>query len=237
MDLMNTILGAAGFIAYFIESVFGFGGTVIFLGLSGLGVDVKTLIYISIYGSAVASLTIIAYAWRDIAWGHFRRIFMLALPGIVIGTLLIETIDSIWLLKLFAVFLIFYGCQGLFFATYKPPAILNNLFVAAGGLLQGLFSTGGPFVLMGYKDRFANKSELRAVMAVFFLLANAWRFVQGAVTGSDMTGVITSYWWVALPIIAGVIGGHYIHLRISEKQFRQGILILLLAVGVGYLFR
>jgi uncharacterized membrane protein YfcA len=230
-------IGFAAFVGYFIESVFGFGGTVIFVGLAGAALDIKTVIFISVYVSSVASLTILLQAWRAVAWRHLGQIFLLAAPGMVIGTLLIDMLNSIVLLKIFAVLLVAYGLQGLLAPAFQPPRWMRGAFVAIGGVMQGLFSTGGPFVLMGYKDNFINKGQLRATMAAFFLFANLWRFAQGGMTGSAMGVSITEYLWLGIPVVVAVLAGHIIHIRIPEQHFKKGVLVILTLVGVGYLFR
>ncbi|MBI1326943.1 MAG: TSUP family transporter [Alphaproteobacteria bacterium] len=232
------ILNALAFIAYFLESIFGFGGTVIFLGAGGFFFDFKFLIVISIYMALVASLTIIIQSWRHIAWKHIGILMLLTLPGLIVGTLMMGQLGSGTLLKVFAVFLILYGVQGIFFPQLVLHHFIGKAFVMMGGFIHGVFTTGGPFVLMGYRENFAGKTELRASMAVFFVLANIWRIAQeGIFQGGEAVKTIIEYWWTAIPIIAAVIAGYFIHLGLPETLFRRAMTIGLMSVGVVFLLK
>ena len=55
---------------------------------------------------------------------------------------------------------------------FVPIQFLKNFFVILGGFIQGIYTIGGPFVLMGYKDYFSSKQELRSTMAGYFFIIN-----------------------------------------------------------------
>lgn len=234
---MPLLLAFIVFFSYFLESIFGFGGTIVFLGLGGVFHDFKTVLLLGIYVALIASGTVIFQQRREMPWGHLKRLALPFLPGLVIGTILIDVLASVWLLKLFALLMIAYGLQGIFFPTYEPPRIFRQSCIVFGGFVQGLFSCGGPFVLMGYRHEFRNKSDLRITMASFFFITNVWKLVQnGATTGSALP-VIAAYWWMAFPVIAAMYAGYIVHKRISEQQFKIGMTIGITLVGVFLLWR
>lgn len=223
--------------AYFMESVFGFGGTVIFLGLGGFVLDFKTLLHISMVVSAICSAAILAQTWRHFSGKHFLRIFAVALPFVILGTWLIDALRSLWLLKTFAVLLVVYGLQGLLWPKFKPPRAVSYAFVAGGGLIQGLFTAGGPFILMGYRSFFDNKTQLKATMAAFFLSSNIWRMGQTMFDGSVAPAQLAQALWLGIPVVAGVWLGHHVHLRLSEQSFQRGLMACMIAAGVILLLK
>lgn len=224
--------------AYFIESVFGFGGTVVFLGLGGLlPGDFKSLLHTAMVVSALCSSFILLQTWRHFSGRHFLRVFAVALPFVVLGTWLIGALQSIWLLKSFALLLVLYGLQGLLFPAFAPPRAVSYAFVALGGLIQGLFTTGGPFILMGYRRFFDNKTQLKATMAGFFLCSNLWRMGQTLAGGSIALNDLTGMLWLGLPVAAGVWLGHHVHLRLSEKSFQRGLMACMVMAGVALCFK
>ena len=223
--------------AYFFESVFGFGGTVIFLGLGGLFFDFRDMVQVSMVVSSTCSAAILVQTWRHFNGKHFMGVMAFSLPFVIIGTWLIGALQTDWLLKSFALMLIVYGAQGLLLPNFVPPRSVTYFFVMLGGLIQGVFTTGGPFILMGYRRYFANKTELKATMAAFFLTANLWRMAQTVIDGTIMPAQLASSLWLAIPVIIGVVLGHMVHMRISEKNFQRGLLVSMTAVGVLLLFK
>lgn len=233
----SFLLPAIAMAAYFFESVFGFGGTVIFLGLSGLFFDFREMVQVSMVVSATCSAAILVQTWRHFNRTHYLRILMFSAPFVVLGTWLIGALQSIWLLKCFAVLLITYGLQGLLAPKFTPPRSVTYFFVMLGGLIQGVFTTGGPFILMGYRRFFANKTGLKATMAAFFLTANLWRMGQTVTDGTTTVDQLASSLWLAIPVIIGVWLGHMVHVKLPEYLFQRGLLISMTAVGVLLMFK
>ncbi len=234
---LSPLLAVIAFTAYFFESVFGFGGTVIFLGLAGIFFDFKQMVQVSMVVSSTCSVAILLQTWRHFNRAHFIKIFAIALPFIIVGTALIGLLQSLWLLKIFAVLLIAYGVQGLLFPSFTPPRGVAYGFVALGGVIQGVFTTGGPFVLMGYRRFFTNKTELKATMAGFFLASNLWRMGQTLWDGTTTVPQLASSLWLAVPVAFAVVAGHFVHVRLSEKLFQRGLLAAMTAVGVLLLLK
>ncbi len=223
------------FLSYGLESIFGFGGTILFLALAGQFADFKTLIYLSMYISFLSSCFILISDYKNFSFHHFKNIMAWALPGIVLGTLLLQVLSGFLLLKVFAVFLLIYALQGLWLPQLQLPQTIKRGCIMLGGLVHGLYSTGGPFILMGYKDRFEHKSQLRATLAMFFALSNLWRMIQSSIAGKPLLENIAPYLWLAAPLAAAVWIGHRIHVKIDEELYRKGILVLVLIAGLAYL--
>lgn len=234
---MTLLIALIAFISYGLESIFGFGGTILFLSLGGQIIDFKTLIFISIYTNLCTNLLILASDYKSFSWPHLRRIFIWVLPGVMIGTMLLNFLPEFSLLKIFAVLLLIYALQGLFFPQVNLPEFLRSGFKALGGIVQGIYGTGGPFILMGFKDFFANKSQLRATMAVLFALSNLWRITQASLTGAPLIATITPYIWLVAPLAFAVWLGHRVHINMNETTYRKGILVLILLAGLVYLIK
>jgi uncharacterized membrane protein YfcA len=234
---LSLSLALIAFTGYFFESVFGFGGTVIFLGLAGIFFDFKSMVQVSMVVSATCSAAILVQTWRHFNRRHFLKVMAIALPFVIIGTALMGILQSLWLLKVFALLLIAYGIQGLFFPAFAPPRKVSYLFVALGGVIQGVFTTGGPFILMGYRRFFADKTELKATMAGFFLASNLCRMGQIVWEGNATMPQLASSLWLAVPVAVAVVAGHFVHLRLSERIFQQGLLAAMTAVGMLLMFK
>lgn len=235
--IVDLILALISFTAYFLESIFGFGGTIVFVGMGGIFHDFTEILLIGTYVAMVASATVIFQQRREMPWEHLKHLALPFLPGLIIGTVLIDVLASVWLLKMFAIVMIGYGLQSLFFPKFTLPKFLRFSCLVFGGFIQGLFSCGGPFVLMGYRHEFKNKSDLRITMATFFCVTNIWKLVQNSLTTGSALPVVTEFWWLAFPVIASMYAGYWVHKRISEKQFAIGMTIGITLIGCFLLLR
>ena len=171
------IIATIACIAYGIESIFGFGGTIIFLGLSGLFFDFNSLLKLAMIVGLSSGLAVLIQSYKHLDWRHLVKILAYTIPGALVGTLLISSITSEWLIKFFALLLIVYACFNLFLPNLLIPEILKKALVILGGFIQGVYTIGGPFVLMGYKDHFSSKQELRSTMAGYFFIINSLRVI------------------------------------------------------------
>lgn len=231
------LIALIAFFSYFLESIFGFGGTILFVGIGGIFQNFTEVLFIGVYVSAIASGTIMFQQRREIPYHHLKQLLILFAPGLVIGTFLIDAIAGQYLLKIFAVFIIAYGLQNIFYPKLHLPQAIKTGFILAGGFIQGLFSCGGPFMLMGYKDKFQNKSELRITVAILFFVTNTWKIIQNAATTGTAIPVISAYWWLAFPVIASMYAGYIVHKKISEEHFKIGMTIGITLIGFFLLLR
>ncbi len=234
---MAALIGVIAFLAFFTESIFGFGGTIIFLGIAGLFYDFKTLVYLSISTGMVVSATIVAQSYKDISLTHLKKLLLLTPPFVAVGIYLAESMASQNLLKFFAGFLIFYGCFEIFFSHIRIPTAIRYALVALGAAIQGIFTTGGPFILMGYKNSFDNKSQLRTTMAAFFLISNMIRFAFSMYHSGAVLDALKEFFWIPVPIILAVFAGYAVHVRVPEKIFKNVMTAGIILIGVVLLLR
>ena len=235
--MLNILIAAAVFTGYFVESVFGFGGTILSLVAVSSLVDIKDAIFIVTYASICASACVLVSGYRSFSFRHLYRIYLFALPGTIVGTFLLTMMTSGLLLKVFAIFLIAYAIYSFVNPRLQLPYIISRCILFFSGILQGIYATGGPFVLMGYGHEFRDKSTLRSVMAGFFLFGNLLRLAQLQIMGELNTDIFIQYWWLIVPIGMAVGAGFVVHLKIDDRLFKYGVLALLLVAGVFYLLK
>ena len=85
-----------------------------------------------------------------------QTILIYTMPGALIGTMMITYLASGLLIKLFSIILIIYGIINLFFPNIIIPKAIKQSLLILGGFIQGIYTVGGPFVLMGFKDTSSN---------------------------------------------------------------------------------
>ena len=232
----TVVISLIACLAYGIESIFGFGGTIIFLGLSGLLYDFNTLIKMAMIVGLASGLAVLIQSYKHLSFVHLFRILLLTLPGALIGTYLIEYLASNLLIKTFAFMLIAYGFFNLIWPQITIPKVIKNSLIILGGLIQGIFTIGGPFVLMGYKDNFQNKQELRSTMAGYFFVINSLRAIFFMVIGGSYTEIIISYYPLAILVMISVWLGYLVHRKIPDILFKKLIILAITIIGIIILF-
>ena len=235
MPNFSTIALIACF-AYAIESIFGFGGTIIFLGISGFFFDFNSLLKLAMIVGLSSGLAVLIQSYKYVSLKHLIKILIYTIPGALIGTYFISYFASDILIKIFALILIVYGCFNLFFPDIKFPQFLKNFFVILGGFIQGIYTIGGPFVLMGYKDYFSSKQELRSTMAGYFFIINSLRAIFFVFLGGSYLEIVKMYYPIALLVMLSVWLGYFIHKQIPEILFKRLIIIAITLIGVLILF-
>ena len=235
MPNFSTIALIACF-AYAIESIFGFGGTIIFLGISGFFFDFNSLLKLAMIVGLSSGLAVLIQSYKYVSLNHLIKILIYTIPGALIGTYFISYFASDILIKIFAIILIIYGCFNLFFPDIRLPQFLKNFFVILGGFIQGIYTIGGPFVLMGYKDYFSSKQELRSTMAGYFFIINTLRAIFFMFLGGSYLEIVKIYYPIALLVMLSVWLGYFIHKQIPEILFKKLIIIAITLIGVLILF-
>lgn len=237
MELI-LIIALVFFVAFLIESIFGFWGLVISFAILSFFMDTKDMIFLWMYVATVASVFIIFTDYKSLSKKVFFEMFPIAFIATVIWVFLFDYLSNILLLKFFAWFLLIFSIKSLFFDSLETKnKIFQKITLFFGGLLQGLFWTGWPFTVMAIKDKFKNKSELRTTMALFFIIFNIIRAIQLSFQGAFDYEYIMSYWWLAFILLISTLIGYKIHLKFNEKYFKYWINILILLASIILLLK
>jgi len=233
-SLLITLVFSFGF---FIESIVGFGGSLISYSILGFFMDIKHMVIAGLYIGTCASCYIIFTDSRSFAKKIFIANFPICFFGTLIGALIFSLINSQTMLVLFGAFAIILSTKVVFFDNIKFPHFMKNSLLFLGGISTGLFGIGGPFIANALKDYFKGKSELRSTMAVIFVALNVVRFIQLSIAGEISYEFVEKIWWTIFPIIGAVYLGYHVHLKISENFFKKMVAAMTLFSGIVFLFK
>ena len=234
---MSIILIALMFsFGFFVESIFGLGGTLVAFAILGFFTDIKDLIIVGLYIATIASIFIISSDYKSFN----KKIFINSLPfclvGTILGVLLFVNISSDVLLKLFGAFLIILSLKTFLFDGVKYPNFLVKKILLIGGFCHGTFGIGGPFIASVLRNKFSNKSQTRATMAAFFIVLNIIRYFQLEIGGDFDHELFFAFWWMPIPLAIAIYLGHKVHVKISEKIFKNAVSTVTLVSGIGFFF-
>jgi uncharacterized membrane protein YfcA len=237
LNIMTTalLISLAFSVGFFFESAIGFGGGIIAYTILGFLVDTKEMVLAGLYIGTCSSV----YIYFSDPKSFDKKSFISALPicfiGTIIGVLIFTKLDSQGLLAVFGFVLIFLSIKSIFFDKIKLPKIFRTKLLLLGGIVHGMFGTGGPFFINALKDNFQNKSNLRTTMAVFFVFFNLVRLAQLSWQGQVELDFFISIWWVILPVFVAIWLGHKAHLKISEIAVKRAIGIFTGLAGIKFL--
>jgi uncharacterized protein len=241
---MTTLLlaGLVVFVTHALEAVTGFGCTVLALpfitALFGLKQGVMTLTILA----WILALYIVAAKHKDIDWRHFGVIVAFVIAGLPIGMYLFKHVDPAPLKKVLAVFIILASSLQLlaFFAprlaARRLPKPIGFILLFLGGIVHGLFSSGGPLVVLYASKALPDKSTFRATLCLLWATLNSI-IIGSYIASSAITADDARRTAFMLPFLAlGIIAGEWAHQRVKPEAFKLIVFSMLLVTGVIMLF-
>lgn len=223
--------------SYFLESIFGFGGALIALVGLGFFYDFKEIIPIVLYAGIVSSIIIILTDRKNFAKDVFKVNFLPIFLGLIVGVFIFYFASALILMNIYAFFLLYNSLKNLYKGEFILSKFNKKIYLFIGGIIHGIFGTGGPVILLAIKDEFRNKSELRITMSHYFLILNILKIFQLYFFTEFPIIEIFAKWWLILPLSISIFIGYKIHVKISESLFKYVISFLLLIASIIFIVK
>ena len=188
-------------------------------------------LYISTCASAYIAYTDIKSFDKKV----FKSVAPICLIGTILGVFTFTYFSSAILSVIFGILLILLAIKTIFFDKFIFPKNFKTQLLFIGGISQGAFGIGGPFIVNALKNDFKNKSALRTTMAVFFLFFNLVRFAQLSLQGKIEPVFFSKIWWTIIPVFLAIHIGYRVHLKISENLFKKMIGLMTIFAGLKFL--
>ena len=240
--LMTTLLLLALIIvaAHLVETVTGFGATVIALALAIHLVPLHSLVVTLVILGWVQSAYLIARGWRHIDAGLLlKRVLPLCGLGLAAGAYLFNTLDAPLLKRVLGVFVIAVAAVELWrlLRRGQEPARLNPLLgaglLAGGGVIHGMFASGGPLIVYHASREIPDKQAFRVTLSALWITLNTALLISYAASGRIDVASASLAAKLLLALAVGVVLGELVHRRVDERRFRlvvQGVLLFTGAV-------
>lgn len=233
----SLLIAIAFSIGFFTESMIGFGGGLVAYAILGFFIDSKVMILAGLYIGTLASSAIIYSDYKNFSKKIFFSIMPICFLGTMIGVYIFSKISSNTMLILLGALSIILSAKVIFFDHLNFAKILKKFLLLIGGISQGLFGIGGPFVINAVKNEFNNKSELRTTMACFFASFNIVRIIQLSIQKQIELKFFINIWWTIIPVFLAIYLGFKIHRKIDEKFFKKMIGAMTFFAGIIFLFK
>lgn len=238
--LYQILLALIVFVAFGTEAAMGFGCNVLAVTLAVHLFPLDLLLPVLVSLNLVVSTYIVVRHRQAIDLRLLgARILPLMLLGMPAGMLLFRQGSSGALKLGFGAFVVVLAAIELVRLRLRPESEVSRLPVwkgavvlLLGGLMHGLYASGGPMAVYFSSRELPDKARFRSTLSLLWLLLNLvliggylWQGVLGrAALGHVALNLV--------PLCAGIWAGEWLHGRINQHTFRLLVFLLLLAGGM-----
>ena len=245
-EWLKILLGALVVLAtHLLEGITGFGSTVLALPFLSLLTGLKNSIPMLCAVGWVMSLYLVIRSWRAFQWQEFRFILLWVGLGLAPGMLLYEYLPANHLCVILGCAMIVIGLDGCRKCYRRDetvrPAGRNwfmRMLLFCGGIIQGAFGSGGPFVIIYAARALPEKSLFRVTLSLLWFIMNSIRMCIWTVQGTVWNREIGLLILAALPfMVVSVLIGDHLHRRVNQFYFRFCVYMVLWIAGAVMLIR
>lgn len=238
----TTLLAAAAAVtvAYTVYGLTGFGAAIVAIPLLAQFLPLRVAVPMLLLFDLVAGLLLGLKNRRSIDKPELLRLVPFLLLGMVAGVYLLARAPERWLLAVLGLFAMLYAAWNLLRRPATGPiargwAVPAGLF---GGAFTAMYGTGGPIYASYLARRVSDKDVLRASVAALIFGAGWVRLVMFTSSGFyAQRGLLELVVMLVPAALLGYFMGSRLHARLSGPQALKVVWLLVLAAGIGLLWR
>jgi uncharacterized membrane protein YfcA len=237
-DALITFLTLAA--TYTVFTMVGFGSAIIAAPVLALRLQLTTVVPLLSLLDLCAAVINTSQLGRKIAMREILLLVPLMAAGSSVGIYLLMSVPPARLMLGLGVLVIGYAFYRLFARTMlrQLSAVWVLPFGLIGGVLSGMFGSGGFVYSIYLSHRLTDKDVIRATMTAMTGLSTLYRAAVFLIIGSYADPQLLVLGAFGLPALAiGVYCGHHITLRMSHDQFLRIICLMLIATGSSLIWR
>lgn len=225
LSLIAEVLGTVG----------GFGSSVFFVPIANFYLDFQSVLGITALYHVSSNITKIAFFRKGLDKKVILQLGVPAVIFVIVGGYLSQFLDPVILTYLLGIFLVVLSLAFLIFKKLVVKPTAKNAIVGGtlSGLSAGILGTGGAIrgiTLSAFK---MNKDKFIATSAVIDLGVDFSRTIVYYFNGYMRKDLL---YLIPILIVIGIVGtwiGKKILNKISQDQFRNIVLILILGIGLA----
>lgn len=216
-------------LAFFTQSLFGFGGGLIAIPVLSLFMPVQDAVTLaSIFQLSMGFL--IFRTHKHTGWAHIRALLPSMVIGVILGILLLKYLNEDLIRLALAGYILLHLAR-----THTKFDPLGRVIKAGGahlagflgGTMNAMIGGGSPAFILYLKDKAAGSAEFRANITAILFLSNIPR-LAGTLGAGLMTWDIVFTAAIVYPFfLAALMMGQRLHSRIPQRRFFMIIEILL----------
>ncbi len=230
-----AVLMTIVFFAFVTETTVGFGSTILTVTLGAALVELNVLLPAFIPLNVLLSLWIIVKYRSELEHEYIlRRILPPVAVGMAVGMALYRLGSPSALLLVFSGFVALMASYELmkeWRGTVSASSLSgwqSLLLLGAGGVVHGIFGSGGPLIVYVASKQLVDKAKFRATLAALWLILNVALLINFQFVG-DLTIESFKITLLLLPmLILGILVGDRAHHILPQRLFRVAVWGLLL---------
>jgi uncharacterized protein len=242
-QLLNFLLLALFiFLAHIIGAATGFGASIVALTFAVHLYPIDFLIPVIVpLNMVLGSFLVLQHGANIDRKILFGRILPLAGLGMPLGLLIFYRVDSGNLKLVFGILVLIVASVELMRALRNKAATApqplsageSAFWLVLGGIIHGLYSSGGPMIVYYASRRLYNKTDFRSTLSALWLILSIMLFISHLSTGNISPE--TAWFTVRLlpVIIVGIVVGEKLHDRLAENSFRILVFAILVFAGAS----
>ncbi len=226
----------AVFLGYLVLGVTGFGSALIIVPLLAWQWPLTLVVPLVLMTDIPTSLLHTGLNFRDVAWREIPRLLPSVIVGAYAGSVLLQVSSGNELLAVLGLYISWVGIRGLrqsaplVNSTAWPPQNMAGFFM---GMVETMFGTAGPIVMLWLAKRLNNLHALRATMPITILVLSTTALASAALAGNLNRPDIWKWFLALLPsAFLGIWSGHLLARRFNSQTLKPIIFSLLGFSGV-----
>jgi uncharacterized protein len=244
LDQTFILLALVVLLSYTVHALSGFGSLLIAITLGMHLYPADELLPILVPLDVLLNLYFVI-RYRHLIERKFlvRRILPFMGIGVLIGILLFNYLHNNIIKFMYACFVLVVSVRELYLLYRKKQdnrtlsRVEEALWLLAGGLIKGVFGSGGPPVVYVAGRIISNKSNFRSTLAAVWAVLNTVLTVSYVVTGKLTLFTISRSAILFPVVILCVILGERFHTMVDEYKFKLIVFSLLLCAGISLFIR
>ena len=216
----------------FVQSLVGFGGTLITMPLGILLKGPDTTKPVMTFVAWVTGAAVLITDYKYINWKELGKMIAVMLPCVLAGLWVMGKVQMSFLLIIYGVVIVAIGVKKLFFPPKRTPSkAVQNTALGLAGIMQGLFVSGGSFLAVYAVERLPEKREFRATVNAVWAILNIVMILTYFNGGKVDRQMLTMGAIAIAPTILGIWLGGVLAKRVRQQTFLKLIYLILIASG------
>ncbi|MBR7108296.1 MAG: sulfite exporter TauE/SafE family protein [Lentisphaeria bacterium] len=230
------------FCTHLLEAITGFGSSVLALPFLNITLGLRMAVQMLCVLSWIMALYIVIRSWKDLVWKEFLFIVCYVALGMPVGMWIFDKLPAAVLCLILGTFMIAVGIRGELATIKKHSAepaepakrtFLMKLLLFGGGIIQGAFGSGGPFIVIYSAKALPEKRLFRGTLSMLWLSMNTIRLTSWGISGELWNPELGKCLLWSLPVvIIGILIGDCLHNKVSEHHFKIGVYAVLTISGI-----
>lgn len=230
-DSLPVFQSGVVFLGYLVLGVTGFGSALIIIPLLAWQWPLTLVVPLVLMTDIPTSIFHVGLNFRAVAWRELPSLLPAAIVGAFTASVLLQVTHGHWLLAVLGLYVSWVGIRGLKASApfvHSTGKIAQNVAGFLMGLVETMFGTAGPIVMLWLTKRLENPQALRATMPMTILFLSSTALISAALAGNLRQPEIWQWVTMLLPsAFLGIWCGHKLAQRFNPQTLRPIIFSLL----------